>query len=318
MAMEMLTRNFLFAGLFAFFICSCYSYMENLRPLGGGYRDRFYAVPQEDYLIVEEENLEDEDTEFFSKPKPLPNLTKEKWMAILGNLQVRNYDLFSARIQPVFYKEELSYLLSRLVQATKRVKAGERLVVVYKSTLHGNLARTTLRNSFVLWNDKNGLNILINEVRRPLISEDLVHQYPSWHLIKQVSVENPLQNLSLNISQPYYKKSLGDREYESWICIALKDIGRLPKPYTSNIEGEETSPTTESKEKKEKTEKNQNNKQEFEISKPGQGKKEITNEKPAPLKKQDETIISKEELIKDLKKNKPKQKKASPKNTLIP
>ena len=192
---------------------------------------RIYAVDGEDYP-------KGENSELLPPLRAFPKLSLKQMKALLSNLRFYNYNVFSDEARDVFYESDVDYLAPRILQAKSQMKAKQRLIVIYKNVPSGNLVRTSLRSTMLLWNDKQGLNILIGEVRKPLLSEGLVYQYPDWDNADPIDINNPREGISVIAESPYRRKQLNKLGHSTWLVLPLSDLNLL-LPKKKELESKE-------------------------------------------------------------------------------
>ncbi len=210
---------------FSIFVCSCLE-------CGGG---SFGKLLNKDhnvqiFLVDGSDAPLGDKADRISSSKSFPeNLKPEEMGVILEGLRYFNYRIFSVKSRPVFYEKDIQYLVPRLMKTLPRVRKGQRIFLVHRDMPPGNLIRTSLRNTMLLWNDKNGLNILFGEIRSLLLSKNLVYPNASWTEATEIDMDNPAAGISLEIKEPYERKELDGLEYSTWVFIPLRKIPLLLK-----------------------------------------------------------------------------------------
>lgn len=184
------------------------------------YKVRIYAVDSENYPSEENSDL-------LPPLKIFPKLNLKQMKAVLSNLRFYNYNVFSDKAREVFYQDDVDYLAPRILRARNRMKKKQGFIIVYKNFPVGNLVRTSLRTTMLLWNDKQGVNIFIEEVRKPLISEDLVYQYSDWDKIEAIDIKNPRYGINLVAAPPYLRKDLDQLSHSTWLVLPLSALPSL-------------------------------------------------------------------------------------------
>ena len=217
--------------IFLLFGISCKSW-GGLQLLDKGSKVRIYAVRAENYLTGKNSDL-------LPKAKAFPILNIEQMKALLSNLSFYNYNAFSSKPYDVFHEEDVNYLAPRILRAMKRTKSGKGLAIVYKDALSSNLVRTTFRSTMLLWNDKQGLNIFLGEIQKPLLSEGLIYQYPGWNKTEVLDIDKPQEGIRLVTSHPYSRKQLNQLEQNTWLLLSPSNINSfLPKRKEKKKEAE--------------------------------------------------------------------------------
>ena len=192
--------------------------------VGTDYKVRIYAVDGADYPSS------GKNSELLLPLKAFPKLSLKQMKALLSNLRFYNYNVFSNKARDVFYESDVDYLAPRLLRALKQleqIKSKQRLIVIYKNVPPGNLVRTSLRSTMVFWHDKQGLNILIGEIRKPLLSENLVYPYSDWDEAEPIDINEPIEGISLVASPPYQRKQLGKLEHNTWLLLPVSALNSL-------------------------------------------------------------------------------------------
>ena len=193
---------------------------DGIHLLNTGYKVRLYATDAGDYPTGK-------NSELLPPVRAFPKLSLSQMKALLSTLYFYNYNVFSDDAREVFYEGDINYLAPRILKAITQIKNNQRLIIIYKNIPPGNLARTSLRSTMAVWNDKQGLNILIGEVRKPLLSEGLVYPYKDWDKVEPIDINNPMDGISLVAKSPYRRKQLNKLDHNTWILLPLSDINSL-------------------------------------------------------------------------------------------
>ena len=220
------------------FVLGCKSW-SGLELINTGYKVRIYSIDSESYPSGE-------NAELLPKAQAFPKLNLKQMKAILSSLRFYNYSVFSEEERDVFYESDVNYLAPRILRAIEQIKSKQRLVVIYKNLPPGNLVRTSLRSTMLFWYDKQGFNIFLGEIRRPLLSENLVYQYPDWEKRGAVKINNSQDGIQLIAKYPYKRKQLNKLDQDSWLLLSHSNINSLMPKTEKKTESKEEGDTKES------------------------------------------------------------------------
>ena len=216
-----MARSFSFIGIFlaSLLIGGCSSW-GGLKLINKSHRLIMYTVNEVDYPPSK---LRDD----LPSTLPFPSMSSTQAQALLINLRYYNENFATRENTPVFWASDVQYIAPRLQRSISRVQAGERLVLVYKSRPPGNLVRTSLRHTLVLWHDAIGINVLVGEIRRPLVSKNIVSEYTGWQKIDDIDMDQLHNRISLTVHKPYHIKNVNGIDYDSWAFVAVQNINGL-------------------------------------------------------------------------------------------
>ena len=216
-------------SIFLVVISSCKSWGD-VTVLKQDSKLHLYGVDADDYLS-NHNNI--------SPIKKFPKLSVKELRTLLKELRFSNFNIFSSRRSRVFYKKDLDYLVPRILQSIARIQDNDRMIVIYKTIPDGNLMYTSLRTTMVLWYDQEGFNLIIGEVRKPLLSEKFISHYEDWHETDPIDVYGDNNEINLVLKAPFYAKQLEFLQHNTWAVITLADLQSLiESELKSNVEAE--------------------------------------------------------------------------------
>ncbi len=196
--------------------------LRNATLLNQGDKVRIYSIRANEYL-------EGVNPIAITTTQKFPELNEEQLLIIFENLFFHDSNYFSGHPRPVFYKDDLKYLIPRIKKSMYKISPGKSILVVYKRLPDGNLVQTTLRTTFLFWYDKHGINIALGEVRKIILSEDLIKQYKKWGDIDSIDASDLSLTVSLDVKKPFTHKELENRSRDFWVYLNIADIDTLLK-----------------------------------------------------------------------------------------
>ncbi len=105
-----------------------------------------------------------------SKVLPFPELNRKEIESILGFLRYRSSRLYPQEGQ-IFYPEEVKDLADKLFFAMQRIQKKHRFVLVSRYVPASGFMGANERNTLFLWNEKDGINFLLGEIRTTLAEQ---------------------------------------------------------------------------------------------------------------------------------------------------
>lgn len=212
-------------------------------------------------------------------PSAFPELSAERWQAILGNLYFKRENLWSDTTGPIYAESELPRLCRSIVEATPLLKAGHRMVLVSRYDPDRSVLSRMRLNTALIWVDETGLNIVFGVIHEELPVDEF-HTDEEWAKILPISLKQSYRDLQVLPEEFFSYKEIQKLPHKTWVVMPIENLEKME---------------FESREKKDKKG-DADSKNKNETEQPGPAKKRTPAERLRSLQKAlDEGLITEEE-----------------------
>ncbi len=214
-----LTRITVIITLGLFWICGCSTPFTKMDPVLSNNSVAFFKILAVDYPAPQEVK------EALPQAIEFPRLTPEKILDILGNLKYRKETIWSTLERRVFYEKELKDLAPMLAEVLPKLDVTQRLVIISRFDPDRSVLSRMERVTALLWADKDGLNIVLGEIREEIPHNDFLER-EDWTSILPISLKQAYPDLGLVPSQDFQFKSILGYTHKTWAVFSLEDLDR--------------------------------------------------------------------------------------------
>ena len=183
-----------------------------------------------------------------SKVLPFPELNRKEIESILGFLRYRSSRLYPQEGQ-IFYPEEVKDLADKLFFAMQRIQKKHRFVLVSRYVPASGFMGANERNTLFLWNEKDGINFLLGEIRTTLAEQkdsssnsgnylDFFHRLTfsskanGWYRVGHNDLKKKPYEEAFAFQNPLHPKKLPNKFpiqlARKWAVLPLDQLDKIP------------------------------------------------------------------------------------------
>ncbi|WCL50867.1 LA_1326/LA_4305 family lipoprotein [Leptospira sp. GIMC2001] len=166
------------------FVLNCASGVNARKLIHRSYKAGYYslevdAIATRDRRLLEESPLK----------HPIKNITEDQWKGILGNLKFKKESSVGDMIYYIFPEDELNDIIPDLKVAVSDLDETKTLIVITKFNDVKGVVSRDLRTTFLLFQNKKGINILFSEIHQDMIGIETSNYY-EWSVIPEIQFRN--------------------------------------------------------------------------------------------------------------------------------
>ncbi|MBL8020938.1 MAG: SHOCT domain-containing protein [Leptospirales bacterium] len=156
--------------------------------------------------------------------RPFPQLTQEQIERILALFAFKDGN----QAINVFRHAEVKPVAKQILDAMKRLKPQDRLVVVSKYDKKDVVFNRPERNSMLIWNDAAGLNVVFGTIREDVL-DGSDHDRDAWKEIGAISLKRSNSEYDLLPSSFYTAGKISEEKiHPTWAIIPEEKLAALP------------------------------------------------------------------------------------------
>ena len=159
--------------------------------------------------------------------RKFPALTRENFIAILGNLKFKKDGFWGTRKGALFYQEELDQLAGMLAEVLPRVQPHQRLVLIAHHDPDTSVLSRRERVTALLWADAEGVHLVLGEVREEMPLDEFFDE-AEWQAISPIEMKSSGDSDSELLPSPdfTYKKIKGVT-HKLWAVFNYETIAKI-------------------------------------------------------------------------------------------
>lgn len=162
-------------------------------------------------------------------------ITSKKLMDILGNIRFSKITRINKFQDYIFHYEELNNNTDDIAQSLENFDEKKVIVVV---SIHDHLQSVVSnfkRTSFLLWVDKEGLNLVFGDIQDD-VSKDKGLNFYDWTQIEPISLDfKPDENQILTENDLFTFKKVKGYNHRKWLIFSLQDLDKYKLKERSDI-----------------------------------------------------------------------------------
>ena len=161
------------------------------------------------------------------QPIQFPTWTKENFANVLSNIQFKRERLWGDSVGYLFSKQEVHALADSIVEGLKKIQPTDRLVLVNRFDPDTSILSKTHMNSFLLWMDEAGLNLVFGVIHEEIPGDDF-HDNTDWDAILPISMRSSFRDLEILNADFLTHKVIDGIKHRTWIIIPAATALELP------------------------------------------------------------------------------------------